>query len=154
MKLIKIILLTAGIILIAIQFLQPSRNKNEVITDTDISKVLSVPDNVRIILKGACYDCHSNNTNYPWYSNIQPIGWYLANHIIKAKEDLNFSEFGGYSSRIQESKLNAIADEITDNGMPLPSYRLLHKNARLGGNEKILLTNWAQHSAESLPEKQ
>ncbi len=109
--------------------------------------MVTVADSVKVILRNACYDCHSNNTDYPWYSNIQPIGWYLANHITKAKEDLNFSEFGGYSTRRQKSKLDAIGDEISNNGMPLPSYRLLHKNARLSENEKTLLINWTQLSA-------
>jgi hypothetical protein len=150
----KKILAAIGLIVVAIQFIQPARNKNGQASATDISRVVTVPDCVQVILRKACYDCHSNNTDYPWYSNIQPVSWYLANHITKAKEGLNFSEFGGYSSRRQKSKLDAITDEISDKGMPLPSYRLLHKNARLSKIEKAQLTNWARQSQESLPEKQ
>lgn len=146
MKLTGKILLSAGIVLVAIQFIQPARNKSELTSETDISKAMNVPDNVQGIIKKACYDCHSNNTEYPWYSYIQPAGWFLAGHIKKAREELNFSEFGGYTARRQSGKLDQIANEIRDNGMPLPSYRLMHKNARLSQEEKTLLTDWAEQS--------
>jgi hypothetical protein len=150
MKLTKIILVVLGIAFVVIQFIQPGRNKNGQVSVTDISKVVTIPDSVQVILKNACYDCHSNNTAYPWYSYIQPVGWFLAKDISEAKEMLNFSEFGEYPARRQLNKFDVIADEVSTNGMPLPSYRLLHKNARLNKNEKVLLTNWAQHSEESL----
>ena len=149
-KLTKKIIIVVMITLVVIQFIQPARNKSTEASASDISKVLSVPDSVQLILKNACYDCHSNNTRYPWYSNIQPVGWFLANHIKKAKEMLDFNEFGGYSARRQQNKLDAIANEVSTNGMPLPSYRLLHKNARLDRIERAQLTNWAQHSEESI----
>lgn len=154
MKPVKIILLGVLIILVVIQFIKPARNKSELAPTNGISKVLIVPDSVRTILQNACYDCHSNNTRYPWYSNIQPVAWYLANHIKKAKEALNFDEFAGYSALRQRNKLGGIADEVSDNGMPLPSYRLLHKNARLSREEKAQLTNWAQHSQDIIQREQ
>lgn len=153
MKLLKRILVAAVIILLIIQFIQPAKNQSAQTPATDISKVLVIPDSVQVILKKACFDCHSNNTKYPWYSHIQPVSWYLANHITKAKKELNFSEFGRYPARRQQNKLEAIANEINDNGMPLPSYRLLHKAARLDQVEKELLTNWVKHSEESIAVK-
>lgn len=154
MKLLKRILVVAVIILVIIQFIQPAKNQSAQSSPNDISKVIAVPDSVQVILKNACFDCHSNNTEYPWYFHIQPVAWYLANHITKAKKELNFNEFAGYPARKQQNKLEAIANEITDNGMPLPSYRLMHKNARLDKVEKALLTNWAQHMEDSLAKKQ
>ena len=56
-----------------------------------------MPDSVKVILQNACYDCHSNNTRYPWYVNIQPVGWWMSGHIADARDGLNFSEFGGYT---------------------------------------------------------
>ena len=138
------ILLGIGLVLIAIQFIRPARNISSQILATDITKTVKVSDSVQAVLKKACYDCHSNNTNYPWYSNIQPVGWFLANHLSEGKRRLNFSEFGSYTQRRQLSKLNDIANEVQDDAMPLSSYKLLHKEARLTANEKSLVIKWGQ----------
>jgi hypothetical protein len=150
MKLAKRMLLVSGILFIALQFIRPVHNKSSQVLTTDISKVATIPDTVLKMLKNTCYDCHSNNTDYPWYSNIQPMGWLMAYHIKKAKNQLNFSDFGSYSQRRQLSKLDGIANSIKDNIMPLKSYKIMHKPAQLGTNEKILLINWAQQLQDSL----
>ena len=150
MRFAKKILLISGILFIALQFIRPVHNKSGQVLTTDISKVITIPDTVLNVLKNACYDCHSNNTDYPWYSNIQPVGWLMANHIKKGKNELNFSEFGGYSPRRQLSKLNEIANSIKDDIMPLWSYKMMHKNAQLGTEEKKLLINLAQQLRDSL----
>ena len=152
MKLIRYILLALGIIFVAIQFIRSERNINEQPSPTDIAKAFTVPDSVKVILKNACYDCHSNNTVYPWYSHVQPIGWFLTKHITQGKDELNFSEFGSYSTRKQLSKLEEIEDVINDDIMPLPSYKLMHKDAQLTNDEKALIINWIQLSKESLTE--
>lgn len=154
MSLIKKILIAIGIVFIVfiiIQFIQPARNKSYQLLATDIFKTISIPDSVQTIIKNACYDCHSNNTNYPWYSNVQPMGWLMARHIVEGKVNLNFSEFGSYPTRIQLSKLNGIANSIRDNIMPLRSYKLMHKNAQLSTNEKTKIINWAEQSKVNIP---
>ena len=150
MNLTKKILLGAGIIFVGIQFIQPAKNKAGQAAPTDISKVLSIPDTIQTILRDACYDCHSNKTNYPLYANIQPGGWLMAYHIKQAKSQFNFSEFGTYSQRRQLSKLDGIANSIKDDIMPLKSYKIMHKSAQLSTDEKSLLINWAQQSIDSL----
>jgi hypothetical protein len=150
MSQVKKILLVILVTIIAIQFIQPARNKSGQVLPTDISKVYNIPNQIQSVLKNACYDCHSNNTNYPWYSNIQPGGWWLASHIRKGKEELNFSEFGDYSSRKQRSKLNSIAKTVEDGTMPFPSYTLIHRNARLTKDEKAVIINWANNTKDSL----
>lgn len=150
MSLIKKILLVLLIVFIAIQFIQPARNKSVQVLPTDISKTVSVSENVQKILQTSCYDCHSNNTRYPWYNYVQPTAWILANHIKHGKRDLNFSDFGGYPNRKQQSKLKAIADQIKDGEMPLYSYTIIHKNARLSKEEKALIIGWAQNAMDSL----
>jgi Haem-binding domain len=150
LTLAKKIFLAIGIVFIAIQFFRPARNKSNQVLDTDISKMVAASDSVLSILKSACYDCHSNNTDYPWYSNIQPIGWLMAYHLKKAINELNFSEFGSYSQRRQLSKLDGIANSIKDDIMPLKSYKIMHKNAQLSTNEKSSLINWAQQSIYSI----
>jgi len=132
----------------AIQFIQPARNRNGQASPTDITRVYVVPASVQAVLKKACYDCHSNNTRYPWYSIIQPGAWWMASHIKKGKQDLNFSAFGGYSDRRQQSKLKSIANSITDGAMPLSSYSFLHRG--LSEDEKEILVNWARKITDSL----
>lgn len=154
MNSLKKVLLAVGILVIIIQFIRPDQNKNGQVLKSDITKMLIVRDSVKNILKNACYDCHSNNTNYPWYSNIQPMGWLMAKHIKNGKDELNFSEFGSYSSRRQLSKLTGIANSIKDDIMPLSSYRLMHKEAQLSTMEKTILIEWAQQAKDSLMGKQ
>lgn len=138
------------IIFLAIQFIKPPRNNSTDIASSDISMVLDTPDSIKVILTNACYDCHSNNTRYPWYSNIQPVGWFLANDIKKGKEELNFSEFEAYSQRRQLSKLNSIVNSIEDEIMPLKSYRMMHKSARLSSKEKSVIINWSKQIIDSI----
>ncbi len=140
-------------VLIVIQFIRPARNKNSMVLANDISKMVSIPDSVQVILKNACYDCHSNNTEYPWYVNVQPMGWLMAKHIRQGKAELNFSEFGNYTSRRQLSKLAGIANSIKDDIMPLSSYKWMHKNARLTNAQKTIIINWVQNSKDSLSAK-
>lgn len=135
---------------IAIQFIQPAQNNNGQVLKIDIIKLVNVPKKVQGILKRSCYDCHSNKTEYPWYSKIQPGGWWLASHIKKGKEELNFSEFGSYSNRRQLSKLKSVGNQIKDSTMPLSSYILIHNNAKLDQKEKDLLLNWIQTTRDSL----
>src|SRR5665647_1215986 len=139
MSLFKKILIAIVIILLAMQFIRPDRNIASQESSSDISGVLSMPDTVKVILQNICYDCHSNNTRYPWYVNIQPAGWWMAGHISDAKGDLNFSEFGGYEQRKQIRKLEGIAAVIEEDIMPLRSYKMMHKSARLSLNEKSLV---------------
>jgi hypothetical protein len=150
MKPVKVILLVLVIAFVVIQFIQPARNKDGQFSPTDISKVVTVPDSVMAIVKNACYDCHSNNTRYPWYSYVQPVGWFLARDITHGRGALNFSEFGSYSARRQTSKLDGIAYNVRENTMPLKSYRTMHKEARLTEKEKTLLINWAEISLKTL----
>lgn len=153
MSRIKKILLGLLIVFIAIQFIQPARNKNGQVLATDISKMVSLPQGVQTILKTACYDCHSNNTNYPWYTNVQPVGWMMVRHIKEGKEELNFSEFGSYSERRQLSKLRSIENSIKDGSMPISSYTIIHKNARLTKEEKAQIIDWAKITRDSLANK-
>ncbi len=153
MKLAKKILIVIVIALIAIQFFRPDRNIDSQASSSDISGVFSTPDPVKVILQNACYDCHSNNTRYPWYINIQPAGWWMTGHIEEAKDNLNFSEFGGYTPRKQISKLEGVAGVIEKDIMPLKSYKMMHKSARLSADEKNLVIGWARQAADSISVK-
>lgn len=128
--------------LVGIQFFPTKRNQNTAILTTDFTKTFDVPKDIQAILKTSCYDCHSNNTNYPWYNKTQPISWLMEHHIEKGKDELNFSEFGMYSKRKQKNKLKAIVNQLKDGEMPLSSYTFIHSNAKLTEHQKKEIMNW------------
>ncbi|HNM31633.1 MAG TPA: heme-binding domain-containing protein [Chitinophagales bacterium] len=132
--------------LVALQFIHPKKNESTEILPSDITKVTAVPDDVLQVLKTACYDCHSNNTIYPWYNNIQPIAFWLQKHVNNGKEKLNFSEFGAYMPERKIKKLKEVVHEIEEGDMPLKSYTLIHRNAVLSDAQKQLVINWAKNA--------
>ena len=142
-KSIKKILHIGLIIFLLMQLYQPARNKSYVQVNTsEFTTVYQVPKNVETILRTSCYDCHSNNTNYPLYSYIQPARFFMESHIKEGKENLNFNEWGSYSKRKQNNKLDRITKQIKSNEMPLASYTLIHKNAILTPTQKEEVINW------------
>lgn len=144
MSRLKKILLALVLVFVALQFLPSDRNESGRTASEDFTKVLTMPANVQAVLKTSCYDCHSNHTNYPWYSNIQPIRGMQDRHVRIGKENLNFSEFGAYSNRKQRSKLRAIGSSTEKGTMPLSSYTMIHRNARLSADNKALITGWVK----------
>jgi hypothetical protein len=151
-KYIKIFLLFFLGALVVMQFFRPKKNINKgaEATANHIGKVIPVPENIAGILKRACYDCHSNNTNYPWYSNIMPVGWILDNHVKDGKRELNFDEFAAYKARRQSKKLEEVADEVKEEKMPIGNYTKIHKEARLSEDEKNALINWAMNAKNAI----
>ena len=143
------------IALIALQFISAEKNSNITASATanDISKVVPVPDNIQTILKTSCYDCHSNNSTYPWYASIQPIVWWMNDHIEEGKKEINFNEFASYSLRKQYKKLGEIIEQLKEDEMPLDSYRLIHRNAVLSEPKKLSLLNWAQALKDTMQQK-
>lgn len=150
----KIFKKTVAIILIIfllIQLYPPSHNQDYgKVLPENFAKLYYVPTNVQTILKTSCYDCHSNNTNYPWYSNLQPIRFFMDGHVNEGKENLNFSEFGNYSRRRKENKLDLIIKQIKSNEMPLNSYTFIHKNAILSKKDKTVLINCMEQIQDSI----
>ncbi len=135
---------------VAIQFYRPDRNISKRVSPYAITKQVPVPAAVQGLLKNACYDCHSNNTRYPWYMDVQPVAWFMSDHIREGKKELNFDEFGTYPGRRQLSKLKSLAGSIKDGSMPLSSYNLMHREARLSEKEKEMINDWALQTKDSL----
>ncbi|PWN65586.1 heme-binding domain-containing protein [Chryseobacterium viscerum] len=142
-QILKRILVFVLFIFIAIQLYQPALNldKGEAVTK-DFTRVYKMPDEVETLFRHSCYDCHSNNTEYAWYDYIQPGRTLVENHIKEAKDDLNFSEWDTYSSRKQERLLNSIKEQIVNRKMPLSSYTLMHRKAKLSDDEIKKITDW------------
>jgi hypothetical protein len=146
----KIVLSSFGILLL-LQLYQPVRNMDYgQVSSIHFSKIFPVPIKVQTILQISCYDCHSNNTKYPWYSYIQPARMLMDHHIKEGKKNLNFSEFGNYSKRKQQNKLDRIAKEIKSDEMPLSSYTIMHKNAKLTSENKAILLKWIEQKRGSI----
>ena len=140
---IRIVLIFVAILLI-IQLFHPAKNIHPGPQPNSIAKY-NVPQNVQVILDKACLDCHSNNTRYPWYNNIQPVAWFLNDHIVEGKRKLNFDEFATYTVKKQKKKLDETAELVKENKMPLSSYLWIHKDAKLTADEKNTLIGWAQN---------
>ncbi len=150
MKLLKWIGLVLLILLVGLQFISTRSNQSSAVPSTDFVKTFKVPVGVENILSVSCYNCHSNNTNYPWYSRVQPVGLYLENHIKKGKAELNFSEFGDYSIRKQKSKLKSMISQVEKDEMPLPAYTIIHRDARLSNDDKKVLVDYLISIQDSL----
>jgi hypothetical protein len=141
---IKKFFLLLLIAFVVIQFIHPARNRSEGAQPNYIGNVHPIPQNVKTILEKACNDCHSNNTRYPWYSKIQPIDWWMTDHVNDGKADLNFDEYTHRNLRFQYHKLEEVVEMVEDNKMPLESYTWLHKDAKLSTEEKSALIGWAK----------
>jgi len=147
----KRLLLGLLVLFAAIQLIRQPKNLGPSNGPDDLI-VRTAPDpEVSRLLQTACYDCHSNTTRYPWYAEIQPVGWWLANHVKEGKGHLNFSTFGRLPPKRAAHKLEQCADEVTEGGMPLPSYKLAHPDARLTPDQQKLLGNWFGLERANLP---
>ncbi len=150
MKTLKIIALILLVAFVGIQFIPTERNQSDLVPKTDFLLVNNTPENIGNLLQVSCYDCHSNNTNYPWYNKVQPIAWFLEDHIKEGKKELNFSEWDEYSNRRKNSKLRSIISQIRDDEMPLFSYTLLHRDAVFSETEKELVMEYMSKIRDGL----
>jgi hypothetical protein len=152
-RILKIILIVLAIAFIGIQFVRPEKNNGRIDPAKELSAAVSVPADVDAILRRSCYDCHSNTTRYPWYAEMMPAGWFLADHIEEGRARLNFSEYGWGSLRRQYHKLGEITEQINEGGMPLSSYLIMHGDAALTADEKETLNRWVEASRASMRER-
>ena len=135
--------------LVMIQFFPAEKNESNDVSK-DITTAFSVPSEVQTILKTACYDCHSNNTVYPWYSKIQPVGFWLAHHVDEGKHEVNFNVFADYKPRRQYKKFKEIIEQIETDEMPMWSYTLIHREAALNPAQKTAMIDWAKSMKDTL----
>ena len=129
--------------LILIQFISPERNDSGD-RSNDYTTAMQVPKEVKEIIKTSCADCHSNKTEYPWYSNIAPVSWYIANHVNEGKEHLNFSEWTAYNKDQKDHIIKDLEEELEEQNMPLKSYLLIHKDAKLTQDQYNILLVWVK----------
>ena len=139
MKKILIILLMVFII---IQFFPIDKTNPITNEGMDFLKIKNTPEPIAKLIRNSCYDCHSNETKYPFYSNIQPVAWLLKNHIDEGRKELNFSTFATYEPKRQAHKLEEAAEYVEQKNMPLESYTLGHSDAKLSDEQRKQLVDY------------
>ena len=132
------------------QFIRPSFTNPPVNPDDRIEASVDVPPDVAAILKRSCSDCHTNETTYPWYSQISPVNWWLKNHVDEGRGELNFSTWGTYTPKRKAKKLEEVCEQVGSGAMPLPSYLWGHRDAALTAEDSKLLCGWATSVKESI----
>jgi len=150
MRIVKIIAIILLVAFVGIQFIPTTRNQSDTVPLTDFMLVNNVPKTIQKKLQVSCYDCHSNNTQYPWYNKIQPVAWFLEDHIKEGKAELNFSKWDSLSNRRKASKLRSIVKQIEAGEMPLDSYTLIHKEAVFSEEEAKEVINFMTELKDSL----
>lgn len=137
-KLLPKILVGLVVLFGAMQLVRPEK------TNPPVTGEIETSPEVKALLKRACYDCHSNETTWPWYSNVAPISWVVAHHVDEGREELNFSAWSSYEPKRQAHKLEEAEEVIASGDMPLPGYAPMHPEAKLTDAEKQTLLDWAK----------
>ena len=150
MKIVKLLILVLLIAVVIIQFIPNDKPEVVLTNENDLIYNNQLPENIRVMLKESCYDCHSNETIYPWYSYVAPISWLVVRDIKLGRDELNFSHWESQSKIDKAKNLDKIIDEVTDENMPMPIYTIMHANAKLSDDDRQLITEWADSYAESL----
>lgn len=144
MKIIKKILVFLLVVFVIMQFFGPEKNEGELSSlDTFLAET-NPPENVKMILKESCFDCHSNVTRYPWYNKITPINYWINGHIDHGKGELNFSKWSAYSLKRKEHKMEEVWEEVAKKKMPLESYTWTHSEANLTQEQIDIVVAWAK----------
>ncbi|HRG54474.1 MAG TPA: heme-binding domain-containing protein [Lacunisphaera sp.] len=140
------------VILLTIQFFPAARNVSPAAPGpNDITVMYPTPPAVKAVLAESCYDCHSDNTRYPWYTHIQPVGWWMQYHVNEGKAELNFSQFGTYAPKRARHKLEETIKTTRDREMPLASYLITHRQAKLTVLQIQQVVDWADGIRAGIP---
>ncbi len=141
-----------GVVVVAIgmQCVRPERTNPPIDPAKDIVGQSSLPSDVRAVLERSCFDCHSNRTRWPWYSQVAPASWLVIDDVNQGRKHLNFSEWEGYKIGRRLSKLESLMGQVDRGTMPPKTYLLLHGDAALSATEKTLVSGWAENLSDSL----
>ena len=150
LTMLKKILIGLAAALLAIQFVRPEKNLSSGPGKDDFLVRHPAPPEVKRLLEVGCYDCHSDNTRYPWYAEFQPVAWWLDAHVQDGKREFNFSSFGGLSAKKQASRLEEVIDQIASRKMPLKSYTLAHRDAVFTAEQVKLVNDWLDSVRDKL----
>ena len=130
------------ILLLVMQLFRIDKTNPPADFSKDFITLTQPPPEIAGMLKTSCYDCHSNATTYPWYTNVAPISWWIKHHINDGRKHLNFSIWGSYTSRKADHKLEECVEMTEEGEMPMTSYTLLHGKAKLSKEQQAALVSW------------
>ncbi len=150
MKYVRIFFAFAGVALLAVQFIRPAKNHSQEPPGSGIQSAFPVPGHVLQTFRRSCYDCHSDSTVYPWYAEIQPVGWWLNSHIEGGKRRLDFDRYATYRPMRQYRRFKDIIEQLRQDEMPLGSYLFIHRYARLTPDEKEEVIRWSGTMMDSM----
>lgn len=139
-----------GILLLAIQFVRPERSNPSVDPAAELHESVEVSSSVSALLRTSCYDCHSNETKWPWYAHVAPSSWFVARHVDEGRRHLNFSTWGEYPASKADHKLEEIVEYVENEEMPLTSYLPLHPEAKLTADDRLVIMDWARWLRERM----
>ena len=149
MKILKKILLLLLVVFVIAQFFGPEKNQGNLASLDAFYTETNPPEDVKLILKEACMDCHSDFTRYPWYSSITPVNYWMADHVRHGKGELNFSKWSEYSMKKKDHKLEETMEMVKDKHMPLDSYTWTHSEAKLTDEQIEALVTWTKQVRDS-----
>ena len=149
-KYLKWSAIVLALIFVGIQFVRPSRMNPPIDEAGTIQVKLNIPPEIDSILARSCNDCHSNRTDWVWYSNVAPASWFMAYHVEEGRIELNFSEWGKLSPGRASRKLEEICEQVNAGEMPIWNYVLLHPSAHLTDADKKALCDWAKREQEKI----
>jgi len=148
MKFLKKILLLLFLAFVIAQFFGPEKNQGNLASIEPFLVETNPPEDVKLVLKTACFDCHSDYTSYPWYNNITPVNYWMAGHVDHGKEELNFSNWSNYSLKRKDRKLDEVIELVEKREMPLNSYTWTHNDAKLTDKQINNIVSWASSVRE------
>ena len=144
MKIIKKILLLLLIVFVIAQFFGPEKNEGDLATVDAFLAETNPPENIKAILKESCFDCHTDVTRYPWYGNITPVNYWMADHVKHGKKHFNMSNWEGSSVKKKDHKFEELIEMVEEKEMPLPSYTWTHSEAKLSDSQIEDILEWAK----------
>lgn len=147
---LKRIGITVIVALVLMQLYRPARTNPEVEPGHSIEALLDVDHAGFAVIRQACFDCHSNETDWPWYTNVAPVSWFVIDHVDHAREHMNFSEWARLDAEGAEHKLEEICEEVEEGEMPLASYKLMHPEGRLTDEQTEEICRWTAAVREAL----
>jgi hypothetical protein len=150
-RIIKWVIVALVALFAALQLAQPARTNPPV--KTDFLKATAAPPDVAAMFRAACYDCHSDETRWPWYSYVAPMSWQIADDVNHGRRHVNLSEWPADKPDTARKKIEDMSDEIDDGDMPMKKYTLIHKDARLTPQQRDTLTQWLNDQPSAMKAK-
>ena len=136
--------IAALVLLVAVQLIPVGARNPAVVPAQSIYATQPVPEAVRSVFENSCNDCHSNQTRWPWYGHVAPVSWMIAHDVHEGRRHFNLSEWGSYTDKKKEEKLESICEQVTNGDMPDGKYAFFHRKVRLTPDQRDAVCAWVE----------